>query len=119
MRICWECAFINNTKKRIFIWPYKVDCDNESFVMYSLFYFSPYESAKDGNGYKNFKSAFVRQLMIVIVFNLPESFICSSAINQIDICFSKVLLTLRNPQTIPLRADIVVSTKFKCIFDPK
>jgi hypothetical protein len=32
------------------------------------------------------KSAFVRQLMIVIVFNLPESF---SAINQIDIYFNE------------------------------
>lgn len=57
-----------------------------------------------------FKSPFVRQLMIVIVFNLPESFICS-AIKQIHICFSKVLTNL---QTVPLDAD-VVSTKFKFI----
>lgn len=60
MRICWECVFINNIKKRIFIWFYKVDCDNESFVMYSFFYFFFYEFVKDGNGYKNFKSVFVR-----------------------------------------------------------
>lgn len=62
------------------------------------------------------KWAFVRQLMIVIVFNLLESFVCSSAINQIDICFSKLS---HNPQTVPLDADIVASIKFKCIFHPK
>lgn len=39
--------------------------------------------------------------------------------NKIDICFSKVFLTLTNPQTVPLNADIVESTKFKSIFDPK
>lgn len=72
-----------------FVWPYKVDRDNESFVTDSVFffYFPPYEPAKDGNGYKNFKLALVRQLMIVIVFNLPESFMCSSAINHIDYLF--------------------------------
>lgn len=42
-----------------------------------------------------------------------------SAINQIDICFSQVLLSLTNPLTIPPDADTLVSTTFKCIFHPK
>lgn len=33
--------------------------------------------------------------------------------------FQYVLLTHANPRPIPLNADVVVSTKFKCIFDPK
>ena len=56
--------------------------------------------------------------MIVIMFNLPESFLCSSAIKP-NGCFSQVLLTLTNPHMNPLKAGVVESTKFKCIFNPK